>query len=437
MQNVRELIRPSKEEWASLPRRRSGVRPTLMAWLLGLLTVGGAFVADTGWDDAAPSWEESLHPMSVLVTTTLVVASMFAVGGWSLGRNAVYFLPVILLPCSVLAVGGAAPSAFVWVIGLGLACALAVLQLRQGFAQLEEIRRLALRLSDGTRIQLGDNALASERRAFSLERWSVLGLVALSVVFWVWFAVEWTAARAIDRPSEGSVYASVPPVFGLLATLLALLFAVRTLWHRRVWQQACAFVWLVPDGIGPVWAFPSESSFGGRLKKLDSQEPECTCREEAARREPDDDGWDGDALPANDYCPVHGIDALNRLSHDEFRRLARSEWPWDNNSELPDDPALPYEDSGGLLGFAGHVFGGIQVFRDGSKMDAVSPKERAAEHRKPDEGEMQGWTDPDSIPPSEQGILDTIDLAPVGLTGTAVRYRHGRAWLRTEESKEQ
>lgn len=437
MHNVRELIRPSKEEWAALPRRRSGVRPTLMAWLLGLLTVGGAFVADTGWDDAAPSWEESLRPMSVLVTTTLVVASMFAVGGWSLGRNAVYFLPVILLPCSVLAVGGAAPSAFVWVIGLGLACALAVLQLRQGFAQLEEIRRLALRLSDGTRIQLGDNALASERRAFRLERWSVLGLAALSIVFWLWFVVDWTAARAIDRPAEGSVYASVPPVFGLLATLLALLFAVRTLWHRWVWQQAQRYVWIQPEGIGPVWAFPREPSYGGLLKGPETDTSGCTCREDTDRRYPDDDSLPSGSLHADDYCPIHGIDALNGLSHGEFRKLARSEWLWAEDSDIPTSEDEANESLGGLVGFSGHVFGGIQVFRDGSKMDAVSPKERAAEHRTPDEGEMQGWTDPDSIPPSEQGILDTINLAPVGLTGTAVRYRHGRAWLRAEESKEQ
>ena len=38
-----------------------------------------------------------------------------------------------------------------------------------------------------------------------------------------------------------------------------------------------------------------------------------------------------------------------------------------------------------------------------------------------------------SVAPADQGILDTIDLAPAGLSGTAVRYRHGRAWLRTDE----
>jgi hypothetical protein len=188
-------------------------------------------------------------------------------------------------------------------------------------------------------------------------------------------------------------------------------------------------VWAVPCGGGPVWASGLDPSYGDGVDQKDSEAPGCSCRAEAERHDIDgEEDWRTGRIPADDYCPVHGIDAVNSLDHGTFRALARTPWLWDGSSQVPSLQTDPPETATGLLAFAGHAFGGIPVERNGSMMDSLSPRTAPAQELNTIDAGIPQWVEPEFLPPNERGILDIVDLAPAGLPGTARRYRHGRAW---------
>ncbi len=434
MQNVRELIRPSKEEWASLPRRRSGVRTTLIAWLLVLLTVGGAFVADTGWDDAPSSWEESLLPINVFGSVVTHSAFLMVLAGWALGR----YLPVssaaLLGVCAVAYTSVGAASAMAWAAGAVLSAVLAAAELMSSPRQLREIRKLSERRRDGATTTLGENAISAERRELSAGWWVAFGLACVSAGLWAWFAADWTIARGKTPPADGGPFEPYEAVFAVAATLLLAVFcgkAARRWWVHRYAKQ---FVWIVPGSGGPVWAQGLDPSYGGKLEPKESMAHGCTCDEETERRDPEYEESPEEYVLLDAYCVVHGIDTVNALDHDAFRAIARSAWLWDESSRVPQTKDDMIASSIGLLGFVGYVFTGIPVKGDAHGMDAANSNVTTADELKQSDRDVPGWLEPKFLPPAERGILDTIDLAPAGLTGTAVRYRHGRAWLRTGQS---
>ncbi len=430
--NVRELIRPSKEEWASLPRRRSGVRPTLLAWLLGLLTVGGAFVADRGWEETPLGWEESLLPVNVfggMVTNTSI---LMVVLGWSLGRRLPFASAALLGTCAVAYASVGAASTTAWAAGAVLSAVLATAELVSSPPQLREIRELSARLRDGMTTVVGEKAFLAERRELALGWWVAFGLACVSAALWAWFAADWTTARATTPPSDRESFEPNEAVFALAATLLLAVFCGKAAHRWWVHRYARQFVWIVPGSGGPVWAQGLDPSYGGKLEPKESDAPGCTCDEETERRDPEYEESPVGYVLLDDYCAAHGIDTVNAMNHDAFRAIARSAWLWDESSRVPQTKDDVIASSTGLLAFAGHVFGGIPVKRDARGMDAVDPSVGKAEELKQSDQDIPAWNEPKFLPPTEQGILDTIDLAPAGLTGTAVRYRHGRAWLRTD-----
>ncbi|NYD77537.1 hypothetical protein [Arthrobacter cupressi] len=433
MHNVRELIRPSKEEWASLPRRRSGARVALMAWLLGLLTVGGAFVADRGWEEAPLSWEESLLTINVFGFAVTQTALLMVLAGWALGR----YLPVssaaLLGACAVAHASAGAASATAWAAGAVLSATLAAAELVSSPRQLREIRKLSARLRDGRTTAVGENAFSAERRELAVGWWVAFGLACVSAALWAWFAADWTIARGQTPPSDGGPFAPYESVFALAATLLLAVFCGKAAHRWWVHRYARQFVWIVPGPSGPVWAQGLDPSYGGKLEPKESDAPGCTCDEETERRDPEYDESPVGYVLLDDYCAVHGIDTVNAMHHDAFLATARSAWLWDESSRVPQTKDDAIASSTGLLAFAGYAFGGIPVKRDAHGMDALDPHVSKAEELKQSDHDTPAWSEPKFLPPAEQGILDTIDLAPAGLSGTAVRYRHGRAWLRTDE----
>jgi hypothetical protein len=429
MENVRDLVRPSKSDWAGLPRRSSGFRPTVAAWLTGLVTIALAFVFDRGWEESAPSWAESLLPLGVFGAASIATAAPFVFLGWALGRVAAFALVIVLATCAGLHSILGAVSASVWATGALVAAVLASAQVKASTGQLKAINQLAARLKDGSTVEVGSNALSSERRALTRGRWVTAGLATLSAVLWAWFAIQWSVAADQVPPEDGGFFEPVVAFIAGPVTVLTVISAGRNLWRWWAHRQVRHIVWAVPGVGGPVWAPGLDPSFGDGIDQRDSETPGCSCRAEAQRRDIDgEEDWSSGRIPANDYCPVHGIDAVNSLDHDTFRALARSPWLWDGSSMLPPLETDPPETVTGLLAFAGHAFGGIPVQRKASVMDSAGPKVEPAEELKTTDAVVPQWVEPEFLPPDERGVLDVVDLTPGGLPGTAKRYRHGRAW---------
>ncbi|MFJ5696594.1 hypothetical protein [Arthrobacter sp. NPDC093139] len=301
---------------------------------------------------------------------------------------------------------------------------------RSSSRQLRAIRQLAERLKDGSTVQVGPNALSAERRALIQGRWVTAGLAGLSVVLWGWFAVQWSIAVNQVPPSDGGSFEPIVAEFAGPATALTVIAGGKNLWRWWAHWQARQTVWTVPCAGGPVWAPGLDPSYGNGIDPEEGDAPGCFCRSEAQRRDIDgeEEEWSADSIPASDYCPVHGIDAVNSLDHDTFRSLARAAWLWDKSSMLPSRETEPPEARTGLLAFAGHAFGGIPVQRTGNVMEAASPSVDPAQELETADAGVPQWAEPEFLPPHEHGVFDVVDLTPAGLPGIATRYRHGRAW---------
>lgn len=430
MENVRVLVRPSKSDWVGLPRRGSGSRSVLAAWLAGVFTIAIAFVVDRGWEEPVLSWEESLLPVNVFGAAAAACTAMFALLGWALGRASAFGLVLVLAVCAGLHGTVGAASAPVWVSGALVAVVLAAAEAWSSSRQLKAVKQVAARLKDGPTVQVGANALSAERRALRQGRWFTAGLAALSIVLWGWLSVQWFNAGNQVPPSDGSSFDPVVAQFAGVATALTVVSTGRNLWRWWAHRQMRRTVWMVPCAGGPVWAPGLDPSYGDGIDPKDADSPDCSCRAEAQRRHIDDDeeDWNTSKILAGDYCPLHGIDVVNSLDHDTFRALARTTWLWDRSSLMPSTETEASDTAAGLVAFAGHAFGGIPVQRIGSGTDSVSPKVQAAEELKTTDTAVPQWAEPEYSPPHERGVLDIVDLTPAGMRGIATRYRHGRAW---------
>lgn len=433
MSNVRELLRPTRSDWAALPRRRSGIRVTLIAWLAGAGTVAGAFVADRGWEAAPPPGPDAaLLPLEVAVVAATLAAVYFAAFGWAVGRRAAFASLVVFTVCSVVHAIGGSVSTPVWAAGALVGWLLAGREARSSLGQIREVRSLAERLRDGSTVLVGTKALAAERRALSRGRGVVAALTVVSLLLWAAFMVQLANGGGRVTVAPETIFAPSTASLAGVATLMTVLWAAQYVWRWWAHRQLAATVWQIPSAEGPVWTEDFVRSYGEGLTLKDSETSGCICLVEAKRRDLDEGpDWTIGTIPADDYCPAHGIDAVNALDHGGFRDLARASWLWDASSALPQSDADTAYSGAALLAFAGHAFPGIPVFREANDVDSVSPfVEPAMEITREERGGPPQWVDPDFVPPAERGILDVIDLGPAGLPGTAARYRHGRAWHR-------
>ncbi|GAB4100810.1 hypothetical protein [Sinomonas halotolerans] len=390
-----------------------------------------AFIVDRGWQEPLSSWEDSLRPINVFGTVALICAAVFALGGWALGRMAASGLVMVLGACAVLSSAVAAASAPLWAAGTVLAAVLAAAEARSSSRQLTAIMQLAARLKDGTKVRVGPNALAAERRVLRRGRRFAITLLAVSIALWGLLWLEWSGAASQAPPSDARAFVPGAAPFAGGTTVLAVVSTIRVVWRWWAHRQMRGTVWAVPCPGGPVWVHPIPLR-NAVINASDSENPECFCEAEADRR--DAEGlaeWGDGMIPAQDYCPVHGIDVVNSLDHDAFRALAASRraWLWDIDSTRPvlsGDPRSGTRD--GLLAFAGHAFGGIPLLDRGGVMDAWGPRTETADERRTADGEIPHEAESDFLPPHQSGVLDVVDLAPAEMRGTAVRYRHGRAW---------
>ncbi|MFE4833338.1 hypothetical protein ACFRAU_01510 [Arthrobacter sp. NPDC056691] len=281
-------------------------------------------------------------------------------------------------------------------------------------------------------VHVGSKALAAEHRALTRGRGVMTALTVVSLLLWAAFTMQLANGGGRITLAQETIFAPSTATAAAIATMLTVLWTVQ--YWSRSWahRRLSGTVWQIPGSDGPVWTANLVRSYGEGLTRRDSETLGCICLEEAERHDMDEGPeWTAGTISADDYCPVHGIDAVNALDHGAFRDLARANWLWDASSALPQREAdTPYSGAA-LLAFAGHAFRGIPVFMEANNVDAVSRfVEPAVELTREERGGPLQWIEPEFLPPAEHGVLDVIDLAPVGLAGSAIRYRHGRAWHR-------
>lgn len=428
MSPARRLLRPTEEQWRALPRRVSGVRTTLLAWLAGALATGGAFVADRGWEDFPIAWAQSVEPLSVLSGTFILLAVLFTLAGWALGRRAVFALPALMTACLAVHVPLGAAAVPVWAVGAAIGWAMAILEVKGSLGQLTAVRALTGSLPGSENVEVGPRALTAERSALNAGRRRLLPLAATALAFWAWFVLDWARARnTIPAAAEDSYVPWLAPL-AVIATWLLAQQAFSLWWRHRAHRLAGGAAWEVPARGGPVWVGPDRDLFAGHITRTEAETAGCHCIGEGTRRNLiGRSEADEHSVPADDYCPVHGIDALNALSHESLKSLAGSAWVWDADSPMPrTGPASPAIGMV-LVGFAGHAFTGIPARRAHDAAEAASRYMETASEALKDE-EDEDWDDSDILSPGPEGALDRIHLSPAGIAGTAIRCRHGRAW---------
>lgn len=254
--------------------------------------------------------------------------------------------------------------------------------------------------------------------------------------------VAWAAAFAVLPAELGRTYAELGEESSstmVAATAAALsvtgiAVVIRQMWRiyatHRVGER---LVWEIPvnSGLASQWPFVMRESglAPGQALSL----AECVCLAEFRRAFPDTDGDlpEDERIYASEYCPLHGIDRINGLSAGEFGVLAGESWLWDSQSGLPvrvgpDNRRLL------LYGFAGHAFTGIPLKARADCIDAPFPEIGQARETQPGKV-VQDW---DKSERPAVGVLDMIDLQPAGYSGTAYRYRHGRAWFEEADTAE-
>ncbi|GAA3696946.1 hypothetical protein GCM10023081_37390 [Arthrobacter ginkgonis] len=424
------LVLPDANEWRALPRRTPAWRQMLVAWLIGAVTTGAAFVGDRAWetlDDDA--WEGQFRLIDMLGLSGLYLAVAFTFGGWLLRRVAAVAAPLVLGYAAVPHTLDGYASAPVWWIGAAAAALWALLQAVVSVRQVRAVRALAGRSGTGRTTNLGAATLSAVSGAVRRSVYWALGLSAAAVVGWI--AAYAVLATELGRTYEelgDSSCSDVLAAAAMAASILALSQWLHCGWRAVARAAVGDVIWQVPSGGGPVSDLlsPLEGEAGMLPFKQARTTTGCSCVEEFLRSDPDEDEefLEHDGVPAAQYCAAHGIDQISSLTAEQFSSRAATPWFWDANSPEP-VPAQPDADRSVLVGFAGHAFTGLPARFKSGLVEVDRGRGFLAEEREAgDEG-----LDEDRPQRPLGGVIDFIDLRPAGLAGHAIRYRHGRAWF--------
>lgn len=426
------VVRPELNEWSELPLRPASVRQMVVACLICFGTTAVAFIADRGWESfEQDAWTGSYRIIDMWGLSALLIATVFSVIGWAFGRFAVAMVPLILVYAAVPhSIDGYASAPFWWA-GALLATAWLLVQASNSVRQVRAVRKLAARLDKVSTMPAGPNAGAALRRHTRRSAYWALGLSLVAGLGWM--------ATFLVLPGElGRTYAELgespcSDFFAAAAVSVSMLAIIQ--WVRWAWRVASrllvgTFIWRVPKDLGPVRGlrFRLEGETGRLPLDVARTEVGCTCIEEYLRSDPDEaedaESLDRFDIPASCYCAVHGIDQINALTPEQFRSNATAMWFWDEDSIGPVDNR-PDADRGLLLGYAGHAFTGLPVHVANGVAEVSPFRDDLADERDSAFTETN-WDRPQ---PPLGGVIDRIDLQPVGLRGEAIRYSHGRPWF--------
>ncbi|MFC9419881.1 hypothetical protein, partial [Bacillus mobilis] len=374
------------------------------------------------------AWTGAYRVIDMFGMASIALALGFSVFGVLLRRYAPLAAPLVLLAAAIPHTLDGYASAAVWWLGTAVAVLWAVSVAARLWHQLRAVRRLAQASITGRTTMVGPNAVRAVNRSF---RRGLLRLLLLLTVA----CGGWAMAVGVLPSELGRTYAelgeqSASNVFaaaGIAASIMTVAEAVRQGWHvLALGQVGRRLVWEIPAGRGVAPWWPYARNDAGTVPIEAAEAPGCSCLAEFRRAYPDGEGdlRMGEGVPASAYCRAHGIDRINELTAAEFITMSEETWLWEGGTRLP-EPADPDAKRLLLYSFAGHTFGGIPVRKLRGRIDADFPGVRPAHEADPED--FGPWWDNPLRP--EAGVQDTIDLQAAGYTGSAFRYRHGRAWF--------
>lgn len=433
-----KVVHPAADEWWNAVRPLQSGRAGVVAWVLAVGTTILAFFADGGWERFNDDlWFGPFDVLDMLDGASAILLAGFVVVGWVLGRRALIVSPLVLLLVAIMfTYMGRQSAAAVWWFGFALAIIWAVVRGVVAIQRLASVRALARSSVSDRQIDVGPNAGQAVKNFFRNRRAILLLLAVLT-------ALAWTVTMLVLQLDRGKLFeeldeepfsvflAAAATALGMVTVAETVQFLWRIFASRAVGRH---LVWEVPHVRGASAPF---TAHGIRciVPVEEALEEGCVCRSEWKRADPEGEYelLDGDDVPASDYCPNHGIDLINSLSHLAFNDLAESSWLWDEQSPLP-YPTDPDAKRSLLFGFAGQPFPGIILRDKGRTVDAAFPDTEPIEMTHPvlatKEEYRHQWSE--ALRPAA-GAIDQIALLPAGYSGRAFRYKHGRAWVELDE----
>ncbi|MNW30272.1 hypothetical protein D3C74_71540 [compost metagenome] len=427
------LIRPDTKGWAALPLCPAAWRQTVVACLIVIVTTGTSFSDARAWEDFPPEyWQHTYQTIDMFGVSATLVAVLFSLTGWFFGRLTVAMAPIILLYAAISYSLNPTESSAIWWVGTIAAAVWWLTQSRFSLRQIRAVRDLTTESNTGKSIELGLSAYKALNRIKRHSMCWAAGLIAVAIFGWL--ATAMALPTAVGQTYQELEDLTLSDYLGTAAATVSILALAQ--WHRCGWTFLARklvgnIVWHVPIVGGPVQGLRSSlSEDAGMVPFVQARSlPSCTCIDEFIRANPDEIDLHGNiSISASAYCPDHGIEQINSLTSEQLRSNAADTWLWDEDSLLPMSTQAE-ADRTLLIGYAGKTYTGLPArFANGTaeiQLDAGF----LIEERNPNTNESQ-WERP--LPPLG-GVLDRIDLAPAGLKGFAIRYRHGRAWFETTD----
>ena len=424
------LLSPSRDQWTGIPLRLSRPFVGRVAWLILASTTVGIYAGFRRWEDSGPRARVGGYTLlDVLDIAGICLIVAFSAVGWLIYRFNHGLAPLLLGLMAMTQTLESRVEAPFWWLGALFASLWALLDSGFMLRQMLHLRALVRDLSPGTALSL------TEDSRYQLRFGAGVNLM-LAIAWWLLAAVLWWITLRIfnSMPGPGAAdpgrswwsdfLASAAVLASAMGCYLLLRFALggvaRSLTGVHAWQ--------LPAGPGPVADLSPESDIEAGMIDVgrDTAEARCICLTELLQVFPDDalDIRSSPEVSANNHCPIHGIDALNAMTPEEFRRAASSTWLWDPLSKVPfscDDPgAIPV-----VVGFSGAAYTGYYgTATSQGTIEFPETPDRAVERG---QGEKSNEPEPAAAP--SVGAVDRVDLRPAGISGHAVRYRHARAWF--------
>jgi hypothetical protein len=171
--------------WATLPRahvRREGV----VAWLIGVLTTAGPFIADRSWESLDdPAWAGAFRVIDMCGIASIGLAVGFCVFGILLRRLALMAAPLVLLAAAIPPTLGGYSSAVLWWLGAAVATLWTVTAAARSWHQVDAVRRLAQISLTGRTLAIGPNAIRAGNREIRRGLFRLLLFLAAACIGWV------------------------------------------------------------------------------------------------------------------------------------------------------------------------------------------------------------------------------------------------------------
>lgn len=427
--STRLLLAPTSAQWSALPLRRSQRFAGNIATAIVASTVLGIFLGFSHWSDGdLPSWTGEYRLLDMLGLSSISLILPTALFGWFFARYMVFLAPVFLGYTATVHTLDHSPEAPFWWLGAIFAVAWALYDFGSLVHQTRRVAELAQNLRGRTTIELTEDSRDDLRFSAGID-------VALALVWWGLAAAGWWWTFSVFAEEEGATAAAIEETSSadfiaaasVVATSFGLLLLLRAItgWWAR--STVGVHAWRIPLAQGPLVDFGSLQGIPTGWVSNDPQEliERCVCTAELVAMYPNDAQEIRESLDvaASAHCPIHGIDAINSLSHEEFALIADQPWIWAAESSWPSRNGQG-PGSTVVLGFTGAGFTGYYAsIDDKGHVDTGEDSERAEEFIGQEIGEAQALGTP------TLGTVDKIDLHAAGFSGFAVRYKHSRAWF--------